>query len=94
MRLTEEQYQALAARMREVSGRQGAGEDRPKAGSRQLQQRNLTRRLRGKKWEAMFALQLDLSGIHYEREYRFVPDRRFRFDFRITDAHQVAVEIG
>ena len=30
-----------------------------------------------------FAFQLDASGISYEREYKAIPDRRFRFDFYI-----------
>jgi very-short-patch-repair endonuclease len=46
----------------------------------------------GKRWEVEFAAQLDHAGLRYEREYRFKPDRRFRFDFAFP-AEQIAVEI-
>jgi very-short-patch-repair endonuclease len=35
----------------------------------------------GKRWEELLATQLDEAGIAYLREYRFEPERRFRFDF-------------
>jgi len=31
--------------------------------------------------EEALAFQLKAAGIHYEREYRFAPPRRWRFDF-------------
>ena len=35
------------------------------------------------KLEDELAFQLDACGISYEREYKAIPDRRFRYDFRI-----------
>lgn len=34
--------------------------------------------------EDELAFQLDVSGIQYEREYKAIPDRRFRYDFYIN----------
>lgn len=33
--------------------------------------------------EDELAYQLDVSGIEYERQYKAIPDRRFKYDFRI-----------
>lgn len=33
------------------------------------------------------ARQLDALGIAYEREFRFAPPRRWRFDFAVADQH-------
>lgn len=53
----------------------------------------LNRPRAGKKWEDMFAQQLDDAGIvGYEREYRFRPDRRFRLDFAFPQ-WTLAVEV-
>lgn len=49
---------------------------------------------RGRRWEDMLAAQLDEAGIAFEREYRFVLDRRFRFDFRIGLDLAVEIEGG
>lgn len=46
----------------------------------------------GRRWEVELAAQLDAAGLVYEREYRFKPDRRFRFDFAFPAA-QLAVEV-
>lgn len=35
---------------------------------------------------------LDAGGIKYEREYRFHPTRKWRFDFAIPE-HKIAVEV-
>lgn len=35
------------------------------------------------KLEDELAFQLDACGIKYEREYKAIPDRRFRYDFKI-----------
>ena len=35
--------------------------------------------------EDEFAYQLDLSGIAYMREYQAIPERKFRWDFRLSD---------
>lgn len=32
-----------------------------------------------------FAFQLDAVGIPYEREYKAIPGRRFRFDFKVEN---------
>ena len=32
-----------------------------------------------------FAFQLQAAGVPYEREYRAVPGRRYRWDFRVAD---------
>ena len=48
----------------------------------------------GRKWEDLFAAQLDAQAIAYEREYRFLPARRFRFDFAILPLYRcIAVEV-
>ncbi|GIV86606.1 MAG: hypothetical protein KatS3mg054_0635 [Chloroflexus sp.] len=39
-----------------------------------------------------FAFQLSAYGIAYEREYRAVPERRFRWDFALPDV-RVLVEV-
>ena len=41
----------------------------------------IVRVLTGRRWEDEFAAQLDAAGFHYLREFRFIPERRFRFDF-------------
>lgn len=48
---------------------------------------------RGKRTEDSLAAQLQHAGIAFEREYRFALDRRYRFDFRITEVEDLAVEI-
>lgn len=35
--------------------------------------------------ETLFAFQLRVLGIDFEREYRFAPGRKWRADFRIAD---------
>lgn len=35
--------------------------------------------------EDTLALQLDAAGIHYEREFKFSPERRWRADFLLGD---------
>lgn len=42
--------------------------------------------------EDKLARQLDALGIAYEREYRAVPERRFRWDFALPDV-RVLVEV-
>src|SRR5262245_1384575 len=85
--------------MRDVCGQATATrEDRsPSSASASLPpQRSLARRLphRGKKWEDLFAAQLDAQGIRYVREYRFLPGRRFRFDFALEPLYRsIAVEV-
>lgn len=54
--------------------------------------KRITSTLTGKRWEDEFAAQLEDAGIAYRREYRFVPGRKFRFDFAFPD-RQIAVEI-
>jgi len=49
------------------------------------------RERRGARTEELLASQLRAAGIGFSREHRFVPNRRFRFDFRI--AVDLAVEI-
>ena len=86
LRLTEEQFTSLAARMRDVCGQttRGAMTRGPTpASTRLLPQRSLARR-QGKQWEDLFALQLATRGIEHVREHRFLPQRRFRFDFAIV----------
>lgn len=46
----------------------------------------------GLRWENDFAAQLDQAHIAYRREFKFLPGRRFRFDFMILGS-AVAVEI-
>lgn len=43
----------------------------------------IVRMLTGRRWEDEFATQLDAAGVQYLREFRFMPERRFRFDFVI-----------
>lgn len=42
--------------------------------------------------EEMLAMQLKACGVEFEREYRFAPPRRWRFDFAMPKA-KVAVEV-
>lgn len=42
--------------------------------------------------EETFALHLKSKGIAFEREYKFHPDRRWRFDFVLPEM-KVAIEI-
>jgi very-short-patch-repair endonuclease len=42
--------------------------------------------------EEEMALHLKAHKIAYEREYRFHPERRWRFDFAIPE-HKVAIEV-
>jgi very-short-patch-repair endonuclease len=42
--------------------------------------------------EEMLALELKAAGLAFEREYRFHPDRRWRFDFAFP-IQQIAVEV-
>jgi very-short-patch-repair endonuclease len=47
----------------------------------------------GRRWEIELAAQLDDAGLTgYRREYRFLEDRRFRFDFAWVPLH-FAVEV-
>lgn len=41
--------------------------------------------------ELLLAAQLDQAGIPYEREYRFHPKRRWRFDFVVIEEKVVDV---
>ena len=43
-----------------------------------------------------FARQLDAAGIRYEREYKFHPERKWRFDFMLNDDcfYLLALEIN
>ena len=43
--------------------------------------------------EDKFAFQLDATGIRYEREFRAIPGRRYRWDFRIADTN-ILIEIN
>ena len=53
-----------------------------------------SRRRTGRRWEEDFAAQCDRLVIRYEREYRFLPDRKFRFDFAMLPlCLKLAVEI-
>lgn len=45
-----------------------------------------------RRWEEEFAAQLDARGITYVREYRFMADRKFRFDIAIV-IFKIAVEV-
>jgi very-short-patch-repair endonuclease len=49
-------------------------------------------RLTGRRWEDEFAVQMQEARIEFEREYRFLLERRFRFDFALP-ARKLAVEI-
>jgi very-short-patch-repair endonuclease len=42
--------------------------------------------------EEMFALHCHANGIKVEREYRFCPDRRWRFDFAVPEKF-IGIEI-
>ena len=42
--------------------------------------------------EDTFALHLDVHDIQYRREYRFHPERRWRFDFALP-SEKIAIEI-
>lgn len=44
--------------------------------------------------EEALALHLDAVGIPYEREYRFAPPRRWRFDFYVGTGLAVEVDGG
>jgi very-short-patch-repair endonuclease len=60
-----------------------------------LQERRAARtpsKSNGSRWEIEFAFQLARAGIAFEREYRFIADRRFRADFAFP-AQRVAIEI-
>jgi len=48
--------------------------------------------LTGRRWEDEFALQLELAGVDFVREFRFVVGRRYRFDFALPRL-MLAVEI-
>lgn len=45
--------------------------------------------------EDELAFQLDSAGIRYEREYKAIPDRRFRWDFLIpmANSRSILVEV-
>ena len=46
-----------------------------------------------KSWyEEVLAVDLDKAGISFVREYRFSPDRKFRFDFAIPE-RMIAIEV-
>lgn len=80
LRLTEAEYAAIKARL-------GGAERGNRRGHPVLTGPN-----KGKKWEDLFAWQLDREMIPYEREYRFLADRKFRFDFALVPV-KIAVEI-
>lgn len=42
--------------------------------------------------EELLAFQLKATGIAFEREVRFDPKRRWRFDFALCD-HPIAIEV-
>lgn len=42
--------------------------------------------------EEALAMQLKAHGIEFEREFRFAPPRRWRFDFAIPQ-HRLAIEV-
>lgn len=44
--------------------------------------------------EELLAEQLRQAGVAFEREYRFAPPRRWRFDFRLNGGIAVEVEGG
>ena len=48
---------------------------------------------KGRKAEDDFAVQLFREGIRFEREFRFLADRKFRFDFMIDKRRKIAVEV-
>lgn len=52
----------------------------------------VVRVLTGRRWEEEFAWQMDRSGLSYLREFRFLADRRFRFDFAMLP-QMIAVEV-
>ena len=52
----------------------------------------VVRVLTGRRWEEEFAWQMDQDRVSYLREFRFLADRRFRFDFALLP-QMVAVEI-
>ena len=45
----------------------------------------LQKKLAREKWEIEFEKQLNTRMWYYEREYKFHPERRWRFDFVIND---------
>ena len=46
-----------------------------------------------KSWyEEVLAVDLNKAGISFVREYRFSPDRKFRFDFAIPE-RMIAIEV-
>ena len=50
--------------------------------------------MQSSKAEAQLELHLKAAGIEYEREYRFHPTRRWRFDFALLNEKQnIAVEV-
>lgn len=57
-----------------------------------MNRKRIVRVLTGRRWEDEFALQLDQAHIGYLREFKFLPGRRFRFDFMILGSG-VALEI-
>lgn len=44
--------------------------------------------------EELLAVQLKAAGIEFEREVRFAPDRKFRFDFVVGDHYGTQGWIG
>ena len=44
--------------------------------------------------EDRFAQQLDLAGYYYEREFRAIPGRRFRYDFFIPPVLLIEIQGG
>lgn len=43
--------------------------------------------------ETLLAVQLEQAGILFDREYRFHPTRRWRFDFSVDHHRPLAVEV-
>jgi len=62
-------------------------------GIEKLEGKPIVTKKRGKsEGEETLAFQLKTSGIEYEREVKFHPSRRWRFDFALRDA-MLAVEV-
>ena len=44
--------------------------------------------------EDRFAQQLDLAGYYYEREFKAIPNRKFRYDFFIPPVLLIEIQGG
>jgi len=51
----------------------------------------IKRRIKMANYPGQIAAALNMLGISCEREYRFIKDRRFRFDIALPD-HKIAIE--